>query len=227
MKVINKSFFNLALAALMLLAVSAGTPEPALTTTPAAVPVQPTIEVVFLEGEVLIDGKEPELGDLLATKFVVQTGKGARCDIVLNSGNALSIGQNALADFDFASQVAQVRVDRGGLSSVLKKLTKLGDSDSFTVHTANAVAGVRGTSFCVWVDDTSSYICACNGIVRIEDSAGHNHELLEASHHAARYFSHVDGKLVKETAGMRHHTDELLQSVASRIGNTIDWSSIN
>ncbi|OHD81802.1 MAG: hypothetical protein A3J97_00015 [Spirochaetes bacterium RIFOXYC1_FULL_54_7] len=235
MKVINKVTTILITLTLMVLLVSAGKSEgesenPAGTApvpgqTP--VPLQARIEVVFIEGEVLINGQEPELGDRLGTNFVIQTGKGARCDIVFNSGNALSVGQNALADFDFANQVASVRVDRGGLSSVLKKLTQITDTDAFTVQTATAVAGVRGTSFCVWVDDSSSYICACNGIVHVQDSTGGNDEVLEAAHHTARYFSKTGAAIDKETAGMRHHTDDSLQSVASRIGHVINWNTID
>lgn len=227
MKVMKRLLVAISIIALLIFAVAAGKSEAVPESIPARAPVQPSIEVVFLEGEVLINGKEPDLGDKLGTNFVVQTGQGARCDIVFNSGNALSVGQNALADFDFASQVASVRVDRGGLSSVLKKLTQITDTDAFTVQTATAVAGVRGTSFCVWVDESSSYICACNGVVHIQDSTGDNGEVLEAAHHSARYFSKTGAAINKETAGMRHHTDELLQSVASRIAYTIDWTTID
>ena len=223
----NRLLVAISIFTLLLLAVAAGKSEAVPDSIPARVPVQPSIEVVFLEGEVLIDGKEPELGDKLGTSFVVQTGRGARCDIVFNSGSALSVGQNALADFDFSSQVANVRVERGGLSSVLKKLAQISGSDAFTVQTATAVAGVRGTSFCVWVDESSSYICACNGVLNVADATGGNAERIEAAHHSARYFSNIGDAINKETAGMRHHTDELLQSVASRIAYTIDWTTID
>lgn len=227
--------FSLSLIGLL---VSAGTadsiPETA-SGTPASqqersLPLPPTkvrIELVFLEGEVLINGQKPEIGDLLDTNFIIQTGRGARCDIVFNSGNALSVGQNALAHFDFTSQVASVRLDRGGLSSVVKKLPRIAGTDAFSVQTATAVAGVRGTSFCVWVDEASSYICACNGVLSVADSAGGNTERIEAAHHSARYFSRSGGIIRKETAGLRHHSDELLQSVASRIAYSIDWTSLD
>jgi len=196
---------------------------------PAVATLSPasTVEVAFLQGEVLIDGKAAELGDALPKSFIVQTGPGARCDLVFNGGNVLSVGQNGLAEFDFASLVATVRLERGGLSSVLKKLESLAAKDSFIVNTESAVAGVRGTSFCVWVDENSSYICACNGAVRTIDANGSNEELLEASHHTARLYSKAGTAISKETAAMLHHTDELLESVASRIGYVIDWSRID
>lgn len=197
--------------------------------TPAIATLSPAnvVEVAFLQGEVLIDGKEAELGDVLPKNFIVQTGVEARCDLVFNGGNVLSVGQNGLAEFDFVSLVATVRLDRGGLSSVLKKLESLAAKDSFIITTETAVAGVRGTSFCVWVDENSSYICACNGVVRTIDANGSNEELLEASHHAARLYTKAGTAISKETAAMLHHTDELLESVASRIGYIIDWSRID
>jgi ferric-dicitrate binding protein FerR (iron transport regulator) len=196
---------------------------------PAVATLSPanSVEVAFLQGSVLIDGKETELGAALPQRFIVQTGPGARCDLIFNGGNVLSVGQNGLAEFDFASLVATVRLESGGLSSVLKKLESLAAKDSFIVNTETAVAGVRGTSFCVWVDDKSSYICACNGAVRTIDANGSNEELLEASHHAARLYSKAGAGISKETAAMLHHTDELLESVASRIGYVIDWTRID
>lgn len=186
-----------------------------------------SIEVVYIQGEVLIDGVAPELGDKPGLTFSIRTGADARCDLVFNNGNALSVGQNAVAVLDFASPTAQVNLERGSLSSVMKKLETLVNKDSFVVQTGTAVAGVRGTSFCVWANAESAYICACNGIVRTIDNAGGNEQLIEAAHHSARLYSRSGPNIQMETAGMQFHTDELLQSVASRIGYTIDWEHID
>jgi hypothetical protein len=48
-----------------------------------------------------------------------------------------------VAFFDFTLPAVTVREVRGGLSSVLKKLDKLVNADSFLVRTENAVDGVR------------------------------------------------------------------------------------
>lgn len=186
-----------------------------------------TIEVVYVQGEVLIDERSPDLGDKPGLTFNIRTGSDARCDLVFNNGNVVSVGQNAIAWLDFASPTAQVRLERGSVSSVMKKLDNLVNRDSFIVQTSTAVAGVRGTSFCVWTNDVSAYICACNGIVRTIDNAGGNEQLIEAAHHSARLYTRSGSAINMETAGMQFHTDELLQSVASRIGYTIDWSHID
>jgi len=188
---------------------------------------QRSIEVVYIQGEVQINGAAPELGDKPGLTFSIRTGADARCDLVFNNGNAISVGQNAIAALDFASPTAQVNLERGSLSSVMKKLETLVNKDSFVVQTETAVAGVRGTSFCVWTNEESSYICACNGIVRTIDNAGGNEQLIEAAHHSARMYTRSGSAITMETAGMQFHTDELLQSVASRIGYTIDWEHID
>jgi hypothetical protein len=87
--------------------------------------------------------------------------------------------------------------------------------------------GVRGTSFCVWVDAESTYVCACNGEVRTIDAKGNHEETLAAAHHVARLFAAKGSTLTVEAVGMLHHTDESVEAVASRIGYTIDWNKID
>jgi len=215
-----------------LLAAACTKPAPQASGTPAAAAATRqggarTVEVVYVQGEVEIDGVQPELGDKPGLTFSIRTGADARCDLVFNDGNVVSVGQNAVAALDFASPTAQVRLERGSVSSVMKKLETLVNKDSFIVRTGIAVAGVRGTSFCVWANDESSYICACNGIVRTIDNAGGNEQLIEAAHHSARLYTRSGSTINMEADGMRFHTDELLQSVASRIGYVIDWKHID
>lgn len=212
--------------AMMLIAVACqkkpAAPGPAVETAKSRV-----VELVFFQGDVLINGEAPELGDKLGTGFSVKTGPGARCDIVFDGGNALSVGQNAFVKLDFSQVAVAVDVERGGLSSVLKKLDRIAGNESFQVKTATAVAGVRGTSFCVWVGADSTYVCACNGVVRTIDAMGGNEQTLEAAHHSAKLYSRTGSGITAEAAGMLHHDDALLQTVADRIGYRIDWTEVD
>jgi hypothetical protein len=201
--------------------------KPATADLPKAAAAK-VIEVAYLEGEVRIDGAPAETGARLGTRFVVATGPASRCDIVFDGHNALSVGQNAVAEFDLAEARGLLRLHAGGVSAVLKQLAKQVDKDSFVISTNSGVAGVRGTSYCVWADQSSAYVCACNGVVSILDAKGGNSEILESAHHVARLFkTGTGGAISKEAAAMLHHTDELLQSVASRIGYTIDWTKVD
>jgi len=188
--------------------------------------VRPAV-VAYVQGVVSVNGSSVELGDEIGRTFSVQTEQGSRLDIVFDGQNVLSVAQNALVHIDLTSIAPQVSVERGGLTSVLRKLEKLAGRDSFNISTGQAVLGVRGTSFCVWVDATSTYVCACNGVVHTVDARGSQEQTLSSSHHVARVFTSRDGAISAQAAGMLYHDDQAVQSVASRIGYTIDWTRID
>jgi ferric-dicitrate binding protein FerR (iron transport regulator) len=186
-----------------------------------------SVTVAFVEGVAKVNGEAVDFGDILPTKFIATTEKSARLDIVFNDGNALSIGQNTIVDIDLGLLVPVMQLERGGVTSVLKKLDKIASGDSFKVTTDQTVMGVRGTSFCIWSDAVSTYVCACNGEVKTMDAKGNNEETLVSAHHTARLYTEKDGALTVEEAALLHHTDELVESVAARIGYTIDWTTVD
>jgi len=183
--------------------------------------------VVFFEGDVRIDGRQAEIGAVLAAKALIETGSGASCEIVFDRKNALRVGQNAVASLDFSGPVKQVSLTKGGLTSVLRKLGKASGGDRFRVTTPTVVAGVRGTSFCIWVDESSTYVCACNGSVRTIDAKGSNAQDLSAAHHVARNYVSKDGAIEVSPAGVEHHSDASVESLAARIEERLDWSKLD
>lgn len=189
---------------------------------PRATPLRCT--VVYLEGDVQVNGVPVEIGDILSDVFTVRTGPASSCDLVFQDKNAVRIGQNAVATLDLSKTVLELDLQKGGATSVLRKLEKLAGGDSFRVRTPGASAGVRGTSFCVWVDDESTYICACNGEVRTIDASGGNEYDLLAAHHKAKLYVKEGAEYRTQDAGLLHHDDESVESLAARIGETIDWT---
>ncbi len=189
-------------------------------------PAAPAVRgrVVFMEGDVEIDGRAAEIGTELGARSVVRTGPGANCEIVFADKNAVRVSQNATATLDFSRTIVQIDLEKGGVTSVLRKLAAASGDDSFRIRTAGAVAGVRGTSLCVWADATSTYVCACNGTVHTVDAKGGNEFTTEASHHQAKIYSRAGESISVEAAGMLHHTDESVESLAARIGEKIDWT---
>jgi hypothetical protein len=180
--------------------------------------------VQYLDGSVKIDGVAAELGQALGTRFSVETGPNSACDVVFGGRNVFRVGQNAYVTVDFAKRAPEFSLRRGGLTSVLKKLDLIAGQDSFRVRTSTAVAGVRGTSFCVWADESSTYVCACNGSVRTIDARGDYEQSLRSAHHTARIYSVAKGATNVAEAGVLHHDDALVQTVAAEIGVTIDWT---
>jgi hypothetical protein len=191
--------------------------------TVAAAPA-PRGTVVFFEGAVLINGAAAEIGEALGAVTLVETGPGASCEIVFDKKNAVRVSQNAEASLDFSGIVKEVTLKKGGLTSVLRKLGKVAGKDTFRVLTATAVAGVRGTSFCAWVDENTTYVCACNGTVRTIDAKGSNEQLLSAAHHTAREYTRNGEAIGLTQAGVEHHSDASVESLAARIGEKLDWT---
>jgi len=178
-------------------------------------------------GEVRIDGAPAEIGKGLGAKTRIETGPAASCEIVFDGKNAIRIAQNSKAELDFSGIVKELRLERGGATSVLRKIGKIAGSDSFRVRTGTAIAGVRGTSFCVWAAEGETYICACNGEVRTIDSTGANELDLKSAHHAGRYYLKKGFSMTVAPAGVEHHTDASVESLAARIGEKIDWTKMD
>ncbi len=181
-------------------------------------------EVVYLEGSVQIDGREAEIGQKLRSIVTVVTGPAASCEFTFAGKNAVRVTQNARATIDFSKAVVDIDLAQGGVTSVLRKLQTVAGNDSFRIRTQTAVAGVRGTSFCVWADDANAYICSCNGTVHTEDAAGGNAFATTAAHHSARFYRRTGAGITVEDAGILFHTDESVSGLAARIGEKIDWS---
>lgn len=89
---------------------------------------------------------------------IIRTGDSAKCEIKLDDGTLLKMDSDthiALGEFDFSDGKSDtlLKMFKG---SVLMKITKLGNGDSFNVDTVSAVAGVRGTEFSVEVSDDTA-----------------------------------------------------------------------
>jgi hypothetical protein len=212
------------IAAALVLTLGCAPKKSAASAAPPAPAAAARASVVFFEGEVKIDGTAAEIGRELGAKADVETGPNASCDIVFDGKNAVRVGQSSSVLLDFSGIVKEVSIKKGGLTSVLRKLSQVAGSDSFRVTTPTAVAGVRGTSFCVWVEEGLTYVCACNGSVRTIDAMGANALDLSAAHHTAREYTKKGAAILVTNAGVEHHDDASVESLAARIGEKIDWT---
>jgi len=187
------------------------------------------VSIAFVQGMASVDGKAATVGKVVANKARIETGPNSTMDLVFNERNIIRIAQNSLVVLDFNASSKNLELQKGAATSVLKKLDKLGKQDSFTLKTPLATAGVRGTSFCVWVsqDGGETYICACNGSVNTLDAKGGQEELLESAHHVARVYSKDGNGISKVPGTMLHHDDDSVQAVADQIDYDIDWTKID
>jgi len=193
----------------------------------AAAPAQGTIS--YLEGNVTVDAAPASIGDAVPFGATVRTAQGSFCEITFRQRNVIRLEE--LTSFVFNPGNLQVGsvLQRGSLSLVLKNLVKTGQGDkSFYVRTATATAGVRGTSFFMKVEDPSTtYVCLCNGALRLDDGTQVTGMDLEAAHHLSYRVINRGGTPSLEKAPMLYHTDDSMQALAGKIGYAIDWTTVD
>jgi len=112
------------------------------------------------------------------------------------------------------------------MAFLLPRLSALDAAEpEFLVDTPSAAFGVRGRAFFVALESTaSSYVCACNGSLQVEDAAGGNVQELTGYHHKAlRIKKAGDGSFEFSAPGLLFHDDDDMNNLAQRIDETIPW----
>jgi hypothetical protein len=192
----------------------------------AQAPRTPTI--TYMEGTVTIDGRLAGIGDAVPLGSVVATSAQTLADVEFSARNVVRLSASTTLVFNPRNLLTGSELRRGALTLVLKNLTSSAAAESFLVRTPTTVAGVRGTSFFISVEDPSStYVCACNGSVQVLGPDGSLLKELAASHHKAVRVSGNGGTPQVTDAPMLYHTDKDLEAVASDIGYTINWNVID
>ena len=184
----------------------------------------------YAEGTVTMNGKPISVGDAIAPDAVLETGKDSLAEIVFDDKNAIRMGQSTLLTIDLSTLSRVLTVDRGTLTAVLRKLDAVGGGN-LKVRTPNLVAGVRGTSLCAWVakDGSQTYLCCCNGALEIAPTDGAPAKETRATHHSAVLYAGIgsESREVPVPADFDpRHGDGDLESLASRIGETMDWTTL-
>jgi ferric-dicitrate binding protein FerR (iron transport regulator) len=182
--------------------------------------------ITFLEGEVSIDGNKAKIGDTVSSRAFVATGSKSGCEIVFDGKNIISFDPDTKARLDVSGSVKGLDLEAGTIKAVLQKLAKIAGTDSFRLTSGNAALGVRGTVFAAHAENNVTYICCCNGTVDVSDANGNHKETMQNAHHGSRVFTTANGKIGVAPDGMEYHTDADMESLASKIGYTIDWTKV-
>ncbi|MBF0564010.1 MAG: FecR domain-containing protein [Nitrospirae bacterium] len=132
--------------------------------------------------EVLRGGKLPavaiEVGNPVYEKDVLRTKKLSKAEIKFNDGNILNLAQSTSIDlseykYDKDTHKETVKMQRGHVRAIIDKsiasrIAANPSSNHFEIHTPNAVAGVRGSTWGAIVDPvtgTTTYYCTEGHIV--------------------------------------------------------------
>jgi hypothetical protein len=184
--------------------------------------------LVFVDGEVTLDGAAAVVGEEVKAGSTIQTGPDSSCDLVFNTRNVLHVAAGTILTFDPGALSRGVTLRKGAVAMVLRNLAARAGGDlRFTVRTPTTVAGVRGTCFLGSVEDEDhTYVCCCNGSVRLEGADGSFSQNIAASHHREIRVTREGGGLSAAAAPMLYHTDKDVEAVASRIGESVDWTRL-
>jgi hypothetical protein len=195
----------------------------------AAVFAADKASIVYLEGDVTMNGSPAAIGDDVAAGAVITTGKDSVCQVVFNTKNIVHLESATTLRFDGKVLSRGATLQKGAIAMVLRNLApSSGGELRFTIKTTTAVAGVRGTCFFVDVEDeNNTYICACNGAIRLEGDGGQFTQNLASSHHREVRVTRSATGISVNAAPMQYHTDGDVEAVAARIGEKVDWTKLD
>ena len=176
-------------------------------------------------GSVSINGKAVDsTGTAVKYGDAIETGADSFCELIINEKNILRLSSNTKLVFHISDKDNVLELQQGWLSGVTHKM--FAKEGSYLIKTPTVTASVRGTCYCIKVEDPdSTYFCTCNGSIQLDKSTGTDGELVTSSHHAARRFKKDSkGVINVTTAGLEYHDDKGVEALAKKVGETIDWS---
>lgn len=182
--------------------------------------------VQYLEGHVSMNGKAMEIGDTVSPGATITTADASYCEIVFGGKNIFRIMEDTVAEIRLEQGEGNIGLKKGSMAFLLTRLSVLAvEKPEFLVETPSAAFGVRGTAFFVAVENpASTYVCACNGELQVEDFAGANSQKLTGLRHKAlRIAADASGGYQVSSPGLLYHDDDDMNSLAYRIDETIPW----
>jgi hypothetical protein len=187
----------------------------------------PTAKLTFTTGTVILNGnliKTP--GIVIKTGDTITTADKSTCRIQIGDKTMLQLKADSQLTYNISANSNALDLQKGWLAGITrKKFTKQG---KYLIKTPTVVASIRGTSYCVKVEDPdNSYFCVCNGTINLAGSDKTSGEDVAAKHHAGRRFTkNSDGSITSQEAGMLYHGDETIEALAKEIGESVDWGKV-
>lgn len=179
----------------------------------------------FLVGDVKLNSKKASRDDTVQFGDIIETGKNSTCEIIFLEKNLIMVAENTRLVYRIRPGDSLVELSGGGMGTILRKKLLFKE---FVIKTPTVAAAVRGTIFYIGVESPDkTYACVCNGKIHFKPEGADKEELIQASHHAANYYTREQGKIRIEKAGLKYHSDGVLDKKAASIGEKIDWTKID
>jgi hypothetical protein len=196
-------------------------PAPAPEANP---PETVEVTVTYLEGSVLVDGKEALFGQTLSPGTLIETGRDSLCELQFGGGNIMHIEEETLVRINIGKELHTLDLQRGGLQAVFNRLTEISAGEKFQLSSPTMVAGIRGTVFYLRVEDASNtYLCTCYGTIDQGPADGSTLVPVTGTHHKAYRYTRIGDEFKIESAALLYHDDATMEALARKIGTDIKW----
>ncbi|MBL8020806.1 MAG: FecR domain-containing protein [Leptospirales bacterium] len=133
----------------------------------------PAARVMFVTGQAQIVGADKNLavGDYIKEGDRLKTGPAATLEIFVRGQGIFRMAEQSELLVAQAQENVKTRIDlkTGSTAVFLKKLERQGE---FVVSTPTALAGVRGTTFLVSIEEKATRVALYDGAIRLENNAG-------------------------------------------------------
>jgi hypothetical protein len=171
-------------------------------------------QISDIQGSVFVNGRRANSYSSIRPGDVVKTGRNSKIVFVVGQ-DAIILRSNSRLILQSENRlVSGLRLLTGAMMAVFAPGKK-------TISTVTATAGIRGTGIYVEAKPDETYFCTCYGAVQLDEVSGTQQgELVEASHHAARYVRH--GQALQE-APMINHQDLELELLESLVGRSVPF----
>lgn len=155
----------------------------------------------FIIGEVNVNGQPAKINQIIKSNSIIVTGAQSIAEVRLGKHSGTQIRENSKVEIAVGGLGWDVIVYQGAVLNLVKPGTNL------NVRGPAAVIAIRGTIFYTnTYEDSTQYICTCNGSIAILDDANIN-KTVSASHHEGYTAALSDEGQTLEPTPMKEHSD--------------------
>jgi hypothetical protein len=155
----------------------------------------------YIIGEVMLDGQPGTLNQEIKSETTIETGDQSRAEIRIGTGSGIQVRQNSNVKLIKDQDQWKTEVTEGAVLNLFRPGSR------YQLRGPAGVIAIRGTIFYVHCyNDSTQYVCTCNGTVGI-DSEGMELQEVSASHHKPYTIISSDENAHLEAAEMKEHND--------------------
>ena len=180
-------------------------------------------KITLALGKVTVNNKSVNSGAIIKFGDVIETGIDGVCELSIGDKSLLRISTNSRLVFNVSGEKNILELQKGWLAGITRKaFTKNG---IYLIKTPTVAAAIRGTSYCIKIENPkSSYFCVCNGVINLQGAGAARGVDVTSSHHSAKRFKlDKTGKLeIDHKPGLLYHGDKTIEELAGKINEKVD-----